>query len=119
MSIPKWHLKRHVLIVLLLVVSLITLILFASFIQDSGSARVSSQVVHYPPTSSNLNDLTFVLNGSGTPGIFDSSITPEKEYGIYNWCNMPHVRTQEYKCVMASSNITGKQLLKNFAGFLY
>ncbi|KAF8815519.1 phosphoglycerate mutase-like protein [Phlegmacium glaucopus] len=57
----------------------------------------SAQVVHYPPTSSNLNNLTFVLNGSGAPGIFNSSVTPEKEYGIYNWCNMPHVRTKEYK----------------------
>ena len=65
--------------------------------------NVSAQVVHYPPTSSNLNNLTFVLNGSGAPGIFNSSTTPEKEYGIYNWCNMPHVRTQEYKCVTSST----------------
>jgi hypothetical protein len=63
------------------------------------TTSVSAQVVHYPPTSSNLNNLTFVLNGSGAPGIFNSSVTPEEEYGIYNWCNMPHVRTQEYKCV--------------------
>ena len=65
--------------------------------------NVSAHVVHYPPTSSNLNNLTFVLNGSGAPGIFNSSTTPEKEYGIYNWCNMPHVRTQEYKCVTSST----------------
>ena len=63
------------------------------------STSASAKVVHYPPTSSNLNNLNFVLNGSGTPGIFNSSLTSEKEYGIYNWCNMPHVRSQEYKCV--------------------
>ena len=62
-------------------------------------SSVSAQVVHYPPRSTNLNNLTFVLNGSGAPGILNSSVTPEKEYGIYNWCNMPHVRSQEYKCV--------------------
>ena len=67
------------------------------------TSSVSAQVVHYPPTSSNLNNLTFVLNGSGAPGIFNSSVTPEKEYGIYNWCNMPHVRTQEYQCVTSCS----------------
>ena len=66
------------------------------------STSVSAQVVHYPPTPSNLNDLTFVLNGSGAPGIFTSSVTPEEEYGIYNWCNMPHVRTKEYKYVYSS-----------------
>jgi acid phosphatase len=70
-------------------------LVFVAVVVTSTSAKV----VHYPPTLSNLNNLTFVLNGSGVPGIFNSSVTPEKEYGIYNWCNMPHVRTQEYKCV--------------------
>ena len=64
---------------------------------------VYAQVVHDPPTSSNLNNLTFVLNGTGAPGIFNSSFTPEKEYGVYNWCNMPHVRAREYKCVHIAS----------------
>ena len=85
---------------LALIVPLMTLMHFVSLVQSSGSfTSTSAQVVQYPPTSSNLNDLNFVLNGAGAPGIFDSSITPEKEYGIYNWCNMPHVRTQEYMCV--------------------
>ena len=78
------------------------------------TSSVSAQVVHYPPTSSNLNNLTFVLNGSGAPGIFNSSVTPEKEYGIYNWCNMPHVRTQEYKCVTSSSSPFQGNKLLNF-----
>ncbi|KAJ3575475.1 hypothetical protein NP233_g1077 [Leucocoprinus birnbaumii] len=62
-----------------------------------GIAGVSAGVVHYAPSSSNINNLTFALNGTGRPGIFNSSVTPDKEYGIYNWCNMPHVRTKEYK----------------------
>ncbi|KAG6867355.1 hypothetical protein C0993_003853, partial [Termitomyces sp. T159_Od127] len=57
----------------------------------------AATVTHFPPQSSNINNLTFVLNGSGAPGIFDSSTTPNKDYGEYNWCNMPHVRTREYK----------------------
>ena len=95
------------------------LVLVAILITTSLS--VSTQVVHYPPTSSNLNNLTFVLNGSGAPGIFDSSDTPEKEYGVYNWCNMPHVRTQEYKCVTSSTTTTvttGKHLLNLLCWFL-
>ncbi|KAF8885002.1 histidine phosphatase [Infundibulicybe gibba] len=61
------------------------------------AAAVDSAVVHYPPKSTQINNLTQVLSGSGAPGIFDSSTTPLKDYGEYNWCNMPHVRTQEYK----------------------
>lgn len=60
-------------------------------------ALASGDPVHYPPASTNINNLTFVLNGSGAPGIFTSSNTPDSEYGIYNWCNMPHVRQREYK----------------------
>ncbi|KAL9709558.1 hypothetical protein Ac2012v2_007297 [Leucoagaricus gongylophorus] len=62
-----------------------------------GLPGAFASVVHYPPSSTTINNLTFVLNGSGTPGIFNSSVTPDKEYGIYNWCNMPHVRQREYK----------------------
>jgi acid phosphatase len=64
------------------------------------SAAVEHSVVHNPPSSTNINNLNFVLNGTGPPGIFNSSVTPDKEYGIYNWCNMPHVRTKEYKFVL-------------------
>ncbi|KAF8877945.1 phosphoglycerate mutase-like protein, partial [Gymnopilus junonius] len=60
-------------------------------------AIISGDAVHYPPASTNINNLTFVFNGSGAPGIFTSSNTPDSEYGVYNWCNMPHVRQREYK----------------------
>ena len=50
-----------------------------------------------PPNRTNVNDLSVVINGTGTNGfIFNSSFTPEDEYGRYNWCNMPHVRKEEY-----------------------
>ncbi|KDR79193.1 hypothetical protein GALMADRAFT_243093 [Galerina marginata CBS 339.88] len=63
----------------------------------AASAVAFGDVVHYPPASTDINNLTFVLNGTGAPGIFTSSSTPDAEYGVYNWCNMPHVRQREYK----------------------
>ncbi|KAF9465582.1 histidine phosphatase [Collybia nuda] len=67
--------------------------LFAPFFGIVAHAAV----VHYPPASSTINNFTFSLDGSGSPGIFSSSATPDKLYGEYNWCNMPHVRDREYK----------------------
>ena len=50
------------------------------------------------PKKSWINDLSHVINGAGTHGfIFNSSILPAGvPYGSYNWCNMPHVRSEEY-----------------------
>jgi hypothetical protein len=56
-------------------------------------------VVHFPPEKTEINNLTFILNTNKPFGIFNSSSTPDHIYGIYNWCNMPHVRTREYKYV--------------------
>ncbi|EIM82919.1 phosphoglycerate mutase-like protein [Stereum hirsutum FP-91666 SS1] len=53
-------------------------------------------LVHYPPNITNINSIEFVLNGTGAPGIYNSSATPDDIYGEYNWCNMPHVRMKEY-----------------------
>ncbi|KAI0394607.1 histidine acid phosphatase [Xylariaceae sp. FL0594] len=51
----------------------------------------------YPPANTSVNDLGTALNGTGVYGfIFNSSYTPDEAYGTYNWCNMPHVRRQEY-----------------------
>lgn len=51
----------------------------------------------YPPASTQINDLSSAINGTGVYGyIFDTSSTPEHKYGTYNWCNMPHVRKAEY-----------------------
>jgi hypothetical protein len=67
------------------------------FVVPFLGAAVRAAVTHYPPVSSNINNFTFALNGSGAPGIFSSSTTPNAQYGEYNWCNMPHVRDREYK----------------------
>lgn len=52
----------------------------------------------YAPKKSWINDLNRVINGTGTHGfIFNGSDLPAgTPYGTYNWCNMPHVRPQEY-----------------------
>jgi len=51
----------------------------------------------YPPSQTSLNNLTGVASGTGVYGfLFNSSETPNAQYGTYNWCNMPHVRKNEY-----------------------
>ncbi|KAJ4293094.1 hypothetical protein N0V90_008376 [Kalmusia sp. IMI 367209] len=52
----------------------------------------------HPPKKSWVNDLDQVLNSTGTHGFnFNGSdLPPETPYGTYNWCNMPHVRQEEY-----------------------
>lgn len=53
----------------------------------------------YPPAQTVINNLTSVVSNSttGVYGfIYDSSHTPDEDYGTYNWCNMPHVRASEY-----------------------
>lgn len=53
----------------------------------------------YAPKKSWINNLSQVLNGTGTNGfVFNGSNLPAGvQYGTYNWCNMPHVRKEEYK----------------------
>ncbi|PGH14405.1 hypothetical protein AJ79_03048 [Helicocarpus griseus UAMH5409] len=52
----------------------------------------------HPPQATVINDVNRLMNGTGVYGfIFDSSFTPDNEYGTYNWCNMPHVRKTEYE----------------------
>ncbi|TPX09855.1 uncharacterized protein E0L32_008877 [Thyridium curvatum] len=51
----------------------------------------------HAPAASKVNNLTQVLTGNGVYDfIFDTSKTPDDKYGVYNWCNMPHVRKTEY-----------------------
>lgn len=52
----------------------------------------------FPPKNNSVDSLTSAINGTGTYGfIFNSSQTPSSlPYFTYNWCNMPHVRRQEY-----------------------
>lgn len=52
----------------------------------------------HAPSSSAINNLTQVIGGTGVYGfVYNSSAVPADEYGVYNWCNMPHVRATEYQ----------------------
>ncbi|KAK2740630.1 hypothetical protein FQN57_005999 [Myotisia sp. PD_48] len=63
----------------------------------ASQPALSIDVKWHAPKSTDINNANKVLNGTGTYGfIFDSSDTPNKDYGKYNWCNMPHVRSREY-----------------------
>ncbi|PNS14102.1 hypothetical protein CAC42_6615 [Sphaceloma murrayae] len=50
------------------------------------------------PPPRELDDLSSIMDKTGVYGfIFNSSTIPESApYATYNWCNMPHVRAQEY-----------------------
>ena len=64
----------------------------------TGIGVVDVDLNWHPPRNTSINDLDAALHGTGVYGfIFNSSDTPDAEYGTYNWCNMPHVRKKEYK----------------------
>lgn len=52
-----------------------------------------SAILDYADRAVNTSNvvLSQVINGTGAPGIYNSSVTPAGSYGEYNWCNMPHV----------------------------
>lgn len=51
----------------------------------------------HPPAQSLINNLTNVVSTTGVYGfIYSTSVTPASQYGVYNWCNMPHVRKDIY-----------------------
>jgi len=70
-------------------------LLFSSFVAAQNG---TVDLKWYAPRKSWINDLGRVLNGTGTNGfIFNGSEVPAgTPYDTYNWCNMPHVRAQEY-----------------------
>ena len=81
--------------------SLSTALYFASNSNASAAqcnASTSVDLTWHPPNSTVVNSLTSVINGTGIYGYtFNSSNTPAGlPYDTYNWCNMPHVRAQEY-----------------------
>lgn len=64
-----------------------------------ANASTAVDLGWYAPSSTYINNLTNVVSNStsGVYGfIYNSSATPDDEYGAYNWCNMPHVRAKEY-----------------------
>lgn len=68
----------------------------ASFAGHGRAADIDLE--WYKPNATAINDLDKVISGEGVWGyIYDTSVTPDEKYGVYNWCNMPHVRKKEYK----------------------
>lgn len=68
--------------------------------EDTSPTMAAVDLSWYPPSQTLVNNLTNVVSDSttGVYGfIYDSSHTPDQDYGTYNWCNMPHVRASEYK----------------------
>ncbi|KAL5115918.1 hypothetical protein ACEQ8H_006140 [Pleosporales sp. CAS-2024a] len=74
--------------------SLIPLILSSGTLAQN----IAVDLTWHAPKKSWINDLAQVLSGTGTNGfVFNSSqLLSGTKYGTYNWCNMPHVRAQEY-----------------------
>lgn len=63
-----------------------------------GQAQAEVDLGWYKPDATVVNDLKGIIGGDGVWGyIYNTSVTPDSKYGVYNWCNMPHVRKQEYK----------------------
>ncbi|KAB5585284.1 histidine phosphatase superfamily [Coniochaeta sp. 2T2.1] len=57
----------------------------------------SVDITWHAPAASLINNLTNVVSARGVYGyIYNTSATPDSQYGIYNWCNMPHVRKDIY-----------------------
>lgn len=79
---------------LLILLSSVALVASASS-QDAG---VAVDLSWHAPNNTQINSLSSVINGIGIYNfIFNSSVDPAGvNYGDYNWCNMPHVRAQEY-----------------------
>lgn len=65
-----------------------------------GQATSTRDLSWHAPNATYINNLTNVLsaNTDGVYGfIYNNSYPTDSPYGIYNWCNMPHVRKQEYE----------------------
>jgi acid phosphatase len=69
----------------------------AASLARHGSAAAVDLSWH-APNATNINNLAQVMAGSDIYGwVYNNSQVPADEYGVYNWCNMPHVRKTEYK----------------------
>lgn len=62
-----------------------------------AAAHAAVDLSWHAPAQTSYNNITAAFGSDGVYGfIFNTSNTPEDEYGTYNWCNMPHVRKTEY-----------------------
>ena len=75
-------------------------LLTAHFHQSDAQCGPGSNGVDlrwHAPNETVINNLTAVINGTGIHGFQFMAVTPSTvPYRTYNWCNMPHVRQQEY-----------------------
>ena len=77
--------------------TLISVTSFACIVSSQKQDDSSTVLEWHAPNSTLVNSLSSAVNGTGVYDfIFNTSQTPDSEYGTYNWCNMPHVRRQEY-----------------------
>lgn len=76
----------------------------------------------YPPSQTVVNNLTKIVSDStsGVYGfIYDSSHTPDEDYGTYNWCNMPHVRASEYKVPSDEYELVYVELVRHIHTYMH
>jgi len=85
---------------------LVTMLKVLTYLFGSGLGAKPSELMAgvgdvdsswYAPAKGQVNNLGTAVSSQGIYGfIYNSSDTPDAEYGMYNWCNMPHVRPREY-----------------------
>ena len=68
------------------------------FFPFANSQQANVDLSWHAPNTTWINTLSSVINGTGIHGfIFNSSqLPPGTKYGTYSWCNMPHVKREEY-----------------------
>ena len=65
----------------------------------NGPYNAGIDQLWYPPNDTRISELDNVINGEGVYGfIFNDSAAPAANdyYGGYNYCNMPHVKSESY-----------------------
>jgi hypothetical protein len=63
----------------------------------ASSVTAAVDLKWYAPNATQINNLTSVLSGSGVYDfVYNNSYPTDVPYGTYDWCNMPHVRKEEY-----------------------
>lgn len=112
MTLPWFRCRRQQSILLILILASATLLfgqystmlllpqkfLLSITSMTSVAFGSNSDLKWHPPSKTQINNLDSVLHGEGTYGfIYNTSHTPDEQYGTYNWCNMPHARAKEYQ----------------------
>jgi hypothetical protein len=87
----------------------------ASLLASVTAQNSTIDLSWHVPKKSWINDLSHVLNETGTHGfIFNSSVLPAGVlYGSYNWCNMPHVRSEEYPVASEEYQLEYVEVVRN------